>query len=168
MSQFSGASPNLSEFISEPGYYPAGRLDKDSEGLLLLTTDGKLQARISQPKFKMPKTYWVQVEGAISDAAISELQRGVELKDGRTKPAQVKRITEPLPKRDPDIRTRASIDTSWIEMIIVEGRNRQVRRMTASVGYPTLRLFRASIGPWQLSSLAPGETRFEQVHLPLP
>ena len=138
LSQFSGASPNLSDFISEPGYYPAGRLDKDSEGLLLLTDDGKLQARISQPRFKMPKTYWVQVEGPVSDAAIDELQRGVTLKDGRTKPAMAKRITEPLPKRDPDIRTRASVDTSWIELIIVEGRNRQVRRMTAAVDYPTL------------------------------
>ena len=115
----------------------------------------------------MPKTYWVQVEGVISDAAIDELQRGVTLKDGRTKPAMAKRITEPLPKRDPDIRTRASVDTSWIELIIVEGRNRQVRRMTAAVDYPTLRLFRACVGPWQIGSLAPGEMKFEQVNLPV-
>ncbi len=165
MSQFSGSSPNLSEFIDAPDFYVAGRLDKDSEGLLLLTNDGRLQARISQPRFKMEKTYWAQLEGEITDDAIASLSLGVELKDGMTRTAKAKRIDQPLEKRDPDIRYRANVPTSWIELVISEGRNRQVRRMTAAVGFPTLRLYRSQIGPWSVGDLSPGEMRFESVNL---
>jgi 23S rRNA pseudouridine2457 synthase len=166
MSQFSGGHPNLSDYIDIKDFYPAGRLDKDSEGLLLLTNDGALQARIAEPKFKMEKTYWAQVEGEISAQALMLLARGVELKDGLTSPAKARRIECPLAKRNPDIRVRKSQPTSWIELTITEGRNRQVRRMTAATGYPTLRLFRHSIGSWEIGDLAVGEFRQVQVNLP--
>ena len=156
MSQFSGDSPNLADYVTDKGFYPAGRLDKDSEGLLLLTNDGKLQNRISDPQFKMEKTYWAQVEGEIDRSAIQRLTQGVDLKDGRTKRATASRIKCPLPKRLPDIRVRQSKPTSWLELTISEGKNRQVRRMTAAVGFPTLRLFRHRIGPWTLQDQAPG------------
>ena len=165
MSQFSGDSPNLSDYVTEKGFYPAGRLDKDSEGLLLLTNDGKLQHRISDPKFKMEKTYWVQVEGEIDNNAIKRLTEGVDLKDGLTRPATASRIECPLPKKNPDIRVRQSKPTSWLALSICEGKNRQVRRMTAAVGFPTLRLFRHRIGPWTLEDQAPGVFRKEQINL---
>ncbi|MFD1511392.1 pseudouridine synthase [Lacimonas salitolerans] len=151
----------LSDYIDLPGVYPAGRLDRDSEGLLLLTDDGKLQARISHPKNKMPKVYWAQVEGTPDDAALAALRAGVTLKDGPTRPAKVVRIAEPpgLWPRVPPIRVRKSVPDTWIELTISEGRNRQVRRMTAAVGHPTLRLIRARIGPWTLDGLAPGDWR---------
>jgi 23S rRNA pseudouridine2457 synthase len=152
--------PALADFLALPGIYPAGRLDQDSEGLLLLTDDGTLQNRIADPRWKLPKTYWVQVEGEIIDTALAELAQGVLLKDGLTLPAQAERIAEPeLWPRHPPVRYRASIPTSWIALTLREGRNRQVRRMTAAVGFPTLRLVRAAIGPWQLDSLQPGEWR---------
>ncbi|UTW45810.1 pseudouridine synthase [bacterium SCSIO 12696] len=166
--QFSGADerPTLADFIKTPNIYPAGRLDQDSEGLLLLTDDGNLQARIAHPKHKLPKTYWVQVEGEVNDEALEKLCRGVELKDGPTKPARAKVITEPeLWPRNPPVRFRQSIPTSWIELTITEGRNRQVRRMTAAVGHPTLRLVRVAIGHWKLNDLQPGQHRKEVVHL---
>ena len=140
------------------GVYPAGRLDKDSEGLLLLTDDGRLQQAITDPRFKMRKVYWAQVEGQIGDDALSRLRRGVKLKDGPTRPATARSIGEPdIWPRQPPVRQRQHIPTSWIELEISEGRNRQVRRMTAAVGYPTLRLVRSSVGPWTLAGLAPGE-----------
>jgi len=150
--------PSLAEYIPIKKVYPAGRLDHDSEGLLLLTDDGS-QSRISHPKNKMQKTYWVQVDNEISEQAIQKLQQGVELKDGQTKPAKAKRIDEPsnLWPREPPIRVRKNIPTSWIELTIKEGRNRQVRRMTAAVGFPTLRLIRVKIGEWDLGKLLPGE-----------
>ena len=163
-SQFSGAKPNLSCYLSEKGFYPAGRLDKDSEGLLLLTNNGKLQNRISDPKFKMKKTYWVQVEGAIDSNAVKQLTEGVDLRDGRTKPAKASPMECPLEKRSTEIRKRMSIPTSWIELTISEGKNRQIRRMTAKVGYPTLRLFRKRIGPWSLADHAPGSYRVENIN----
>ncbi len=148
----------LADYISIPKVYAAGRLDANSEGLLLLTDDGALQNRIAHPKFKLEKTYWVQVDGAIDQDAIQALRRGVELKDGMTKPAKVQIITEPeLWPRNPPIRYRANIPTSWVEVKISEGRNRQVRRMTAKVGFPTLRLVRAAIGEWQLGKMLPGD-----------
>jgi len=147
----------LSDFIDLPGVYPAGRLDRDSEGLLLLTDDGQLQARIADPKFKLPKTYLVQVEGVPGDAALEALRRGVMLNDGATRPAEVAAIDLPdLWPRDPPIRYRASVPDRWLRMTIREGRNRQVRRMTAAVGLPTLRLVRWSIGEWSVADLAPG------------
>ncbi|MWB78604.1 pseudouridine synthase [Pseudooceanicola sp. 216_PA32_1] len=151
----------LSDFIDLPGVYPAGRLDRDSEGLMVLTSDGRLQARIADPKHKMAKTYWAQVEGLPDDAALEALRRGVALKDGMTRPARVTRIAAPgdLWPRDPPIRVRPSIPDCWIALELREGRNRQVRRMTAHVGHPTLRLIRAAIGPWSLDGLAPGEWR---------
>lgn len=152
--------PTLSAYIDIPGVYPAGRLDRDSEGLLLLTDDGALQARIADPKFKLPKTYLVQVEGEPDDAALDLLRTGVTLNDGPTRPAEVERIDDPnLWPRDPPIRYRASITDSWIRLTIREGRNRQVRRMTAAVGYPTLRLARWRIGDWTVAGIAPGEWR---------
>lgn len=157
-----GASrQTLSDFIDVPGVYPAGRLDKDSEGLLLLTDDGKLQARISNPKYKTPKTYWVQVEGEPDDAALDRLRDGIVLKDGPTKPAMVERMDEPscLWPRFPPIRVRKSVPDTWIRLTIQEGRNRQVRRMTAAVGYPTLRLIRHSIGKWSLDGISTGAWR---------
>lgn len=147
----------LSDFISLPGVYPAGRLDRDSEGLLLLTDDGRLQARIADPKFKLPKTYWVQVEGEPDQSALDRLRHGVLLNDGPTRPARVERIDPPaLWPRDPPIRVRKAIPDCWLALTITEGRNRQVRRMTAAVGHPTLRLVRHSIGEWSLGDLAPG------------
>ncbi len=150
----------LSEFIDVKGVYPAGRLDRDSEGLLLLTDDGRLQARIAEPKFKMPKTYLVQVEGDPSDADLEPLRKGVCLKDGMTLPAEVARIDPPeLWLRDPPIRVRKAIPDCWLSITIREGRNRQVRRMTAAAGLPTLRLVRWSIGEWTVEGIAPGTFR---------
>ncbi|EAU45257.1 pseudouridine synthase [Salipiger bermudensis] len=150
----------LSDYVDVPKVYPAGRLDRDSEGLLLLTDDGRLQARIAHPKFKKPKTYLVQVEGDPSDEQIARLRRGVTLKDGPTRPAQVRRLPPPdLWPRVPPVRFRKSVPDAWLEMTITEGRNRQVRRMTAHVGLPCLRLVRWSIGDWSVEGLAPGEWR---------
>ena len=148
----------LSDFIDVPGVYAAGRLDRDSEGLLVLTSDGKLQQRIANPKAKWPKTYWVQVEGIPSDAALADLRGGVELKDGKTRPAIVSRMQEPagLWPRIPAIRVRKSVPDSWLKLTITEGRNRQVRRMTAAVGHPTLRLIRYAVGDWTLDGLPSG------------
>ncbi len=149
----------LSDFIDLPGVYPAGRLDRDSEGLILLTDNGKLQAQISDPKHKMAKTYWVQVEGEPDMAAFTALRDGVELKDGLTRPAKVRQIDEPkdLWPRTPPIRERKTVPDSWIELTIREGKNRQVRRMTAAVGLPTLRLIRFRIGDWTLEGLKTGQ-----------
>ncbi|RYD56342.1 MAG: pseudouridine synthase [Sphingomonadales bacterium] len=155
--------PNLSHFVEVPGVYPAGRLDRDSEGLLLLTDDGRLQARIADPKFKTSKTYLVQVEGEAQEAALEQLRCGVKLKDGMTLPAEAERIDDPqLWPRDPPIRVRNSIPDCWISLTIREGRNRQVRRMTAAVGLPTLRLIRWRIGDWSLEGIAPGKWREAQ------
>jgi 23S rRNA pseudouridine2457 synthase len=152
--------PTLSDYIDVPGVYPAGRLDMDSEGLMLLTDDGRLQARITDPKFKMPKAYLVQVEGEVGEDALSALRRGVQLKDGLTLPAEAERIDAPdLWPRDPPIRVRLSVPDCWIKLTIREGRNRQVRRMTAAVGHPTLRLVRWSVGEWNVDALALGEWR---------
>ncbi|MGB3879085.1 MAG: pseudouridine synthase [Diaphorobacter nitroreducens] len=160
LSQFTpeGRWRGLQDFIDVPGVYVAGRLDADSEGLLLLTDDGALQARISDPRHKMEKTYWVQVEGIPDEAALQALRHGVQLGDGPTLPARVRRLEPPpaLWERDPPIRVRQNIPDCWIELIIREGRNRQVRRMTAAVGHPTLRLVRAAIGPYALGGLEPG------------
>lgn len=148
----------LSDYIDVPGVYPAGRLDRDSEGLLLLTDDGKLQARIADPEFKLPKTYLVQVEGEPDAAAIQQLAQGVQLKDGLTRPARAAVIADPqLWPRDPPVRFRKSVPDTWLRLTITEGRNRQVRRMTAAVGHPTLRLVRWSIGDWALDDLEPGK-----------
>jgi 23S rRNA pseudouridine2457 synthase len=150
----------LAEFVKLPGVRAAGRLDYDSEGLLLLTDDGALQARIADPKHKLPKTYWVQVEGVAAEDALDRLRRGVTLNDGRTRPAQARLIPEPtLWPRNPPIRVRRNIPTAWLELTIREGRNRQVRRMTAAVGFPTLRLVRVAVGPWRLDDLALGTWR---------
>jgi 23S rRNA pseudouridine2457 synthase len=152
--------PTLSAFVDVPGVYPAGRLDMDSEGLMLLTDDGRLQARISDPKFKMPKTYLVQVEGDVTDAALAALCAGVTLKDGKTLPAKAERIDPPdLWPRDPPVRFRKTVPDAWMSLTIREGRNRQVRRMTAAVGLPTLRLVRWSVGEWSLNGLEPGAWR---------
>jgi 23S rRNA pseudouridine2457 synthase len=152
------ARPTLSAFVAAPDVYPAGRLDRDSEGLLLLTDDGALQARIADPRFKLPKRYLVQVEGEPDDAHLERLRRGVMLNDGPTLPAQARRIARPeLWPRDPPVRFRKSVPDSWIELTIREGRNRQVRRMTAAVGLPTLRLVRWSVGDWTVAGLTPGE-----------
>jgi 23S rRNA pseudouridine2457 synthase len=160
LTQFTGGAGErtLAEFIDVPGVYAAGRLDKDSEGLLLLTDDGRLQAQISSPRFKQRKTYLVQVEGVPERGALEQLRRGVMLKDGMTRPAEVERIEPPaIWDRDPPIRFRKSVPDSWIALTIIEGRNRQVRRMTAAVGLPTLRLVRWRIGNWSVKGLAPGE-----------
>jgi 23S rRNA pseudouridine2457 synthase len=163
LSKFTDARgrPTLATWVPHTGVYPAGRLDADSEGLLVLTSDGALQARIANPRHKWPKTYWAQVEGEIGDAALQQLRRGVLLRDGPTLPADAERIAEPvgLWPRDPPIRFRKSVPTSWIELTLTEGRNRQVRRMTAAVGHPTLRLIRHAVGPWTIAGLAPGEWR---------
>ncbi|WP_299612456.1 pseudouridine synthase [uncultured Tateyamaria sp.] len=152
--------PTLSHYIDVPGVYPAGRLDRDSEGLMVLTSDGQLQAKIAHPKYKAPKTYLAQVEGTITDAALTQLRTGVTLKDGPTKPAKARAIAAPdIWDRDPPIRVRKSIPESWLELTLTEGRNRQVRRMTAHVGFPTLRLIRVQIGDWRLDGLSPGQWR---------
>jgi 23S rRNA pseudouridine2457 synthase len=152
--------PTLSDHIDLPGIYPAGRLDMDSEGLLLLTDDGRLQARIADPKFKMPKTYLVQVEGTAGEAQLEALRRGVQLKDGLTLPAEAECIPPPaLWPRDPPVRFRKTVPDCWLKLVIREGRNRQVRRMTAAVGLPTLRLVRWSIGDWSLEGVEPGRWR---------
>lgn len=169
LSQFTDAQgrPTLADYVDAPGVYPAGRLDRDSEGLLLLTDDGKLQHWISNPQAKQPKHYWVQVEGEPDKEVLRRLAAGVRLKDGMTAPAQARLIPPPpVWERSPPIRYRAEQPTRWLELIIREGRNRQVRRMTAAVGHPTLRLIRHRIGPWSLGQLGPGEWRSEVVHLP--
>lgn len=148
----------LARWINTADVYPAGRLDYDSEGLLLLTDDGQLQNRIASPKTKLEKVYWVQVEGQIELHALKQLQKGVQLKDGSTLPARARAISEPdVWQRDPPVRSRQTIPTSWLELSITEGRNRQVRRMTAAVGFPTLRLIRYQIGEWSLGDLQPGQ-----------
>ena len=163
LSQFTpeGKWRALSDFIPLKGVYVAGRLDADSEGLLILTDDGKLQARIADPKHKLEKTYWAQVEGVPDEAALDKLRAGIRLADFTALPARVRRIDEPagLWQRDPPIRYRAAIPTTWLEIRISEGKNRQVRRMTAAIGYPTLRLIRAAIGAATLDGLALGEWR---------
>ena len=152
--------PTLSDFIKVPGVYPAGRLDLDSEGLLLLTDDGGLQARIADPKFRLPKTYLVQVEGDVSEASLDALRQGLRLKDGLTRPAEVERIEDPaIWPRDPPVRFRKTVPDCWLKLTIREGRNRQVRRMTAAVGHPTLRLVRWRIGDWTIEGIEPGEWR---------
>ena len=164
LSQFTGGKDGvedtLSHLVDVPGVYPAGRLDKDSEGLLLLTDDGRLQSRIAEPRYKMAKTYLVQVEGEAGDQALESLARGVELKDGMTRPARAKRIDPPpVWDRNPPVRFRKSVPDSWIALEITEGRNRQVRRMTAAVGLPTLRLIRWRIGEWSVDGIEPGTYR---------
>lgn len=151
----------LKEFIPVPDVYPAGRLDRDSEGLLVLCDDGGLIARIADPRHKRPKTYWAQVEGVPPEAALEKLRRGIILKDGPTLPAGARLMEEPahLWPRQPPIRWRANIPTAWVELTLREGRNRQVRRMTAAIGFPTLRLIRWAVGEWNLDGLAPGEWR---------
>lgn len=159
--------PTLAQYIRIPNVYPAGRLDHDSEGLLLLTDDGDLQHHIAHPAHKLPKTYWVQVEGAPNSYALTKLRQGVELNDGMTQPAEVRLIPAPkLWERDPPIRDRTNIPTQWLEIVITEGRNRQVRRMTAAVGHPTLRLVRVKIGNWTLEGIEPGKYKTETVHTP--
>jgi 23S rRNA pseudouridine2457 synthase len=161
--QFSSAGdrPTLKDLVRVPGVYPAGRLDTDSEGLLVLTDDGRLQARITDPRHKLEKGYWAQVEGVPDSAALDRLRRGVDLGDFVTREAHVEPIDEPpgLWPRDPPIRFRQSIAASWLDLVLREGKNRQVRRMTARVGLPTLRLVRHRIGPWNLAGLAPGQWR---------
>ncbi|MFT3811990.1 MAG: pseudouridine synthase [Acidovorax sp.] len=159
LSQFTpeGRWRGLKDYIDQPGVYVAGRLDADSEGLLLLTDDGALQARIADPRHKMEKTYWVQVEHVPNDSALNQLRAGVHLNDGPTQPARARLMDAPaIWERTPPIRERRAIPTAWIELVIREGRNRQVRRMTAAVGHPTLRLVRAAIGPYTFDGLAPG------------
>lgn len=167
LTQFRGGTddvPTLAAFIPLPGVYPAGRLDRDSEGLLLLTDDGALQHRISHPRHKLWKTYWVQVEGTADAPRLAALRTGVVLNDGPTRPAQVRAMAEPaLWPREPPVRFRKSVPTAWIEIAIREGRNRQVRRMTAAVGLPTLRLVRVRIGDWHLDGLSPGAFRVLEV-----
>lgn len=169
MSQFSPSADRatLADYLSIPGVYPAGRLDYDSEGLLLLTDDGALQARISEPRFKLPKTYLVQVEGAPTDEQLRPLRQGIDLKDGRALPAETTLIEPPaLWPRNPPVRERRHIPDTWVSITISEGRNRQVRRMFAAIGFPVLRLVRWQIGEWALDGLAPGEWREISVHLP--
>ena len=156
----SGARATLADFVHAPGFRPAGRLDYDSEGLLVLTADGAMQQKIAHPRGGQRKVYWVQVEGNITDQACGALRHGVQLKDGLTRPAEAKPIAPPAVwPRHPPIRQRKTITDSWLEVVITEGRNRQVRRMTAAVGFPALRLIRVAVGPWQIDGLQPGESR---------
>ncbi|RUR48982.1 pseudouridine synthase [Vreelandella populi] len=169
LSQFTDTEgrATLADVIDVPGIYAAGRLDYDSEGLLLLSDDGALIHRIAHPRHKQPKTYWVQLEDQIDDKALNALRTGITLKDGPTRPAKARLIAPPaLAPREPAIDPKRHPSTSWLELTISEGRNRQVRRMTAHVGFPTLRLIRASIGPWQLGDLQPGQWRKETLHAP--
>lgn len=163
LSQFRDANgrATLADYVDVPGVYPAGRLDYDSEGLLVLTDDGRLQARISEPRSKTRKTYWAQVEGVPDDEQLQQLVQGVTLKDGRAKAVSARRIDEPatLWDRNPPIRYRKSVPDSWLEIVLTEGRNRQVRRMTAAVGLPTLRLIRYAVGDWTVDGLASGQWR---------
>jgi 23S rRNA pseudouridine2457 synthase len=161
LSQFSGEGRTLAGYIPVPGVYPVGRLDRDSEGLMLLTDDGPLQHRLADPRYAHPRTYWVQVEGTPDAAALRQLEKGVEIQGNNTRPTRVRLLdTEPeVAPRDPPVRYRKSIPTSWLEITLTEGRNRQVRRMTAAVGYPTLRLIRVAIGSLRLVGLKPGEWR---------
>lgn len=166
LSQFTDdeGRPTLANCVDVPGFYPAGRLDRDSEGLLLLTDDGRLQQQISDPQHKMGKVYWAQVEGIATDEALARLAAGVLLNDGMTRPASARRLAEPtLWPRTPPIRERHNIPTSWLEITLFEGRNRQVRRMTAAVGLPTLRLVRTAVGHWALGALQPGEWTMVEV-----
>lgn len=160
LSQFSdeGKWPGLARYIDQPGVYAAGRLDRDSEGLLVLTDDGRLQARVTSPKFKLPKSYLVQVEGTPDNAALHALRTGVTLKDGRTHPTDVGEIDAPdLWPRIPPVRVRKTVPDTWLKLTLRQGKNRQIRRMTAAVGHPTLRIVRVAIGPWQLGTLEPGQ-----------
>lgn len=169
LSQFTDDSgrATLADYLSAPGFRAAGRLDYDSEGLLLLTDEGALQQQIANPRHKLWKTYLVQVEGKIEERAVAALAAGLELKDGPTLPARARRLDPPdLWPRNPPVRSRQSIPDSWLELSIREGRNRQVRRMTAAVGFPTLRLVRIRVGDWELGELAPGESRHQQINLP--
>ncbi|TVU90497.1 pseudouridine synthase [Vreelandella titanicae] len=171
LSQFTDREgrPTLADYIDVNNVYPAGRLDYDSEGLLLLSDDGELIHRISHPRHKQPKTYWAQLEGHIDDAALKALRQGITLKDGPTQPAKARRIGPPTTApRHPAIDPKRHPSTSWLELTLSEGRNRQVRRMTAHVGFPTLRLIRIAIGPWKLDGLAPGDWRKETLHAPRP
>ena len=164
-----GTRPTLKDHVDVPHVYPAGRLDSDSEGLVVLTADGALQARIAHPKYKFAKTYWVQVEGIPTDLQIESLARGVKLDGAVTRPAEARAMPEPpgLWPRNPPIRVRRLIPTAWVELVLHEGRNRQVRRMTAAVGLPTLRLIRWAVGPWTLEGLAPGAWRREKPQGPM-
>jgi 23S rRNA pseudouridine2457 synthase len=156
----SGGRRTLADHVRVPGVYAAGRLDADSEGLVVLTDDGALQGRIADPRHELEKVYWVQVEGDVTEPALAQLRRGVAISGVTTRPARARVIDEPrLPPRQPPIRVRRAIPTSWIELGVREGRNRQVRRMTAAVGHPTLRLVRVAVGPWRLDGLAPGKWR---------
>ncbi len=169
LSQFSAADghPGLADYLDVPGVYPAGRLDRDSEGLLLLTDDGALQAHISNPRFKLAKTYLAQVEGDVTQHALEQLAQGITLKDGPTLPASARKINEPtIWHRIPPIRERKNIPTSWIELTIREGRNRQVRRMCAHIGFPVLRLVRSQVGEWSITGLKPGAHQQIQVASP--
>lgn len=169
LSQFTDAArrPTLAAYLTIPGVRVAGRLDRDSEGLLALTDNGLLQARISHPRYQPSKSYWVQVEGNPAEAALEQLRRGIDLNDGPTLPARARRISEPLLwPREPPIRYRAAIPTAWLEITLHEGRNRQIRRMTAAVGHPTLRLVRCRIGGWALDALLPGQWREVSVAAP--
>lgn len=172
LSQFTpeDGHPGLGDYIPLQGFYPAGRLDADSEGLLILTDDGSLQHRLAHPRHKQPKTYWAQVEGEPDEQALAALRRGVDLGDFISRPAQARLIAEPdgLWPREPPIRVRQRIPTAWLEIVIHEGKNRQVRRMTAKVGYPTLRLVRSRIGDWTLAGLAPGQWQLLEVDAPVP
>ncbi|MFG1489630.1 pseudouridine synthase [Oceanospirillum sp. HFRX-1_2] len=170
LSQFTDSEgrSTLADYITESGVYPAGRLDYDSEGLLLLTDDGQLQHRIASPDMKLSKTYVIQIEGDVTEEALQQLRKGVELKDGMTRPAKARKISDPgFAERNPPVRKRQSIPTTWVELVISEGRNRQVRRMSAAVGFPTLRLIRTRIGNWTLEGIQEGESREIEVNLPV-
>ncbi len=169
LSQFSDddGRATLADYLNAPGFRAAGRLDYDSEGLLLLTDDGQLQQQIANPRFRHWKTYQVQVEGEINESALASLRKGLLLKDGMTLPARARRIDPPaIWSRTPPVRERKSVPDSWLELSICEGRNRQVRRMTAAVGFPTLRLVRWQVADWTLDNLAPGQCQYLQIHLP--